>query len=127
MSTGHYTYRMVALYCPECSRPEFRSELTSLLDNLQTCPQDLIIVGDFNIHIDNATDSFANSFADILSSGNLKQHVNGSTHRSGHTLDLVISRHNEQLVQNVDVLPRFAGESFTSIMHSTSTSSIKVT
>ena len=108
-STGHYTYRMVALYRPECSRPEFRSELTSLLDNMQTFPQDLIIVGDFNIHIDNAADSFAKSFADILSSGNFKQHVNGSRHRFGHTLDLVISRHNEQLVQNVDVLPRFAG------------------
>ena len=86
------------------------SELTSLLDNLQTCPQDLITVGDFIIHIDNATDSFAKSFADILSSGNLNQHVNGSTHRSGHTLDLVISRHNEQLVQSVDVLPRIAGD-----------------
>ena len=36
--------------------------------------------------------------------------MNGSTHRSGHTFDLVISRHNEQLFQNVDVLPRFAGD-----------------
>ena len=110
MSTSHYTYMMVALCRPECSRPKFRSELTSLLDNLQTNPQYLIIMGDFNIHIDNATDSFSKSFADILSSGNLKEHVNGSTHRFGHTLDLAISRHNKQLVQNVDVLTRFAGD-----------------
>ena len=98
-----------------------RSELTSLLDNLQTCPQDLITVGDFNIHIDNATDSFAKAFADILSSGNLNQHVNGSTHRSGHTLDLVIA------CPECRCFTSFRRGSFTSIMHSTSISSIKVT
>ena len=36
---------------------------------------------------------------------NLVQHVKGSTHRRGHTLDLIITRREEKLIANVQVLP----------------------
>ncbi len=48
--------------------------------------------GDFNIHIDNASDSFANQFNDILFSFKFTQHITEPPHNQGHTLDLNISK-----------------------------------
>lgn len=55
-------------------------------------PEPLLITGDFNIHVDVHTDSDASRFQDLLSSMGLQQHVDKSTHISGHTLDLMITR-----------------------------------
>ena len=52
----------------------------------------LLIVGDFNIHVDNRDSTFAEDFSSILVSHDLVQHVNEATHVDNHTLDLVISR-----------------------------------
>uniref|UniRef100_A0A3B1JQH4 Reverse transcriptase domain-containing protein n=1 Tax=Astyanax mexicanus TaxID=7994 RepID=A0A3B1JQH4_ASTMX len=51
-----------------------------------------IIAGDFNIHIDNSKDNYARELYDVFDSFELSQHVTGSTHCHGHTLDLVISK-----------------------------------
>lgn len=50
-----------------------------------------MIVGDFNIHIDDVSDKFAIVFINITESFNLIQYVTGPTHIRGHTLDLVFS------------------------------------
>ena len=39
----------------------------------------------------------------LLETFNLKQHINVSTHRSGHTLDLVITRSDENVASKFDV------------------------
>src|SRR6218665_728573 len=48
-----------------------------------------LITGDFNIQVDNPSDSFASEFLTLLSSTNLTQHVNFPTHYQNHTFDLV--------------------------------------
>jgi len=50
-----------------------------------------IIVGDFNIHVDNTNDALGAAFTDLLKSFGFKQTVSGHTHRLNHTLDLIIS------------------------------------
>ena len=56
----------------------------------------LVIVGDFNIHVDNPNDSEASDFNSLLSSfGLVLQRIDFPTHRNGHTLDLVISKQCE--------------------------------
>ena len=52
----------------------------------------LLIMSDFNIHVDNANDANAIKFLDLLDSMGLTNHVNIPTHRLNHTLDLIISR-----------------------------------
>ena len=42
---------------------------------------------------------------DFLESANMTQHVTGSTHSKGHTLDLIITRGDENLVHDVNILP----------------------
>ena len=43
-------------------------------------------------HMDDTADRYAAQFGSLLELFNLKQHVAVATHRSGHILDLVISR-----------------------------------
>ena len=58
----------------------------------------LLIVGDFNIHVDIPRDPNAIRFLDLLSSMGLDQHVDKPTHTSGHTLDLIITRNSDTLL-----------------------------
>jgi hypothetical protein len=60
-------------------------------------------VGDFNFHVDNRQCKDARKFCDILESFDLVQHVNQATHDKGHTLDLVITRSSEQLIDKLQV------------------------
>ena len=53
--------------------------------------KNLLLLGDFNVHVDDVTDYDAKRFIRLLDSCGLHQHVEGPTHVSGHTLDLLIS------------------------------------
>ena len=48
-------------------------------------------MGDFNMHIDNMENPDAQVFLDMIMAFGLENHVAFPTHRSGHTLDLVIT------------------------------------
>ena len=51
----------------------------------------MIILGDFNTHVDDPEDQAAQIVQDTLNAFNLKQHVNIPTHNFGHTIDLIIT------------------------------------
>ncbi len=51
----------------------------------------VLIVGDFNIHVDNEKYAFRSAFLDILYSIWVRQHVSGPTHCRNHTLDLILA------------------------------------
>ena len=72
---------------------------------MEDCTHPLAIVGDFNFHSDTPNNQDALKFNDLLDSMHLVQHVKGSTHRHGHTFDLIITRREEKLIANVQVLP----------------------
>ena len=55
----------------------------------------LLIVGDFNYHVNNTVDSHARALLGTLDSCGLTQHVHLPTHVKGNTLDLVFSREGE--------------------------------
>ena len=63
----------------------------------------LLITGDFNIHIDVPDDANTIKFLDLLESMALTQHLNTTTHRLGHPLDLIITRESECLVLNTPI------------------------
>ena len=49
----------------------------------------VILLGDFNIHIDNPSSIFTNDFTSLLDCLGITQHVNLPTHNKGHILDLI--------------------------------------
>ncbi len=50
----------------------------------------VLIVGDFNIHVDDEKDALGSAFIHILNSFSVRQHVLGPTHCLNHTLDLIL-------------------------------------
>jgi hypothetical protein len=82
----------------------FFEELTQLLEIVAAYRCEVVICGDFNIHVNVADDRHAIRFQELLQSFDLVQVINGPTHRSGNTLDLVITRRDRQPV-SCDVQP----------------------
>lgn len=86
--------KLCALYKPPkfAASSQFLEEFSSLVEQLTSSPGELILLGDFNLHVDIPSNHDATKFLNILESTNLLQHVNLPTHQNGHTLDLVITR-----------------------------------
>ncbi len=63
-----------------------------------------LIVGDFNIHVDNTNDALGLAFTDLINSFGFKQKVTGPTHHFNHTLDLILS-HGIDLT-DIDIVPQ---------------------
>ncbi|PIK53332.1 hypothetical protein BSL78_09749 [Apostichopus japonicus] len=80
--------------------------MESILDS----PGHLLITGDFNFHCDDPNDPDHRKFADLLSRLCLRQLVSGATHKSGHTLDLIITRESDTIVSNWIVGPRMMSD-----------------
>ena len=111
---GKSNTRLLIVYRPPPSKDNgftgsmFLDEFSKHLELLALdSNRPLVIVGDFNYHMDDNFDQAAKRFADLIDSVNLCQHVNSPTHRNGHTLDLIITRATENLVQDVNVHSEF--------------------
>ena len=106
LTSNKLTFRLVAVYRPPPSKKNklttsiFFDEFSTLLEDLTVTPGYLLVVGDFNFHMDIASDTDSSRFTDLLESAGLQQRVTGPTHRCGHTLDLIIDR-----VHSVSDLP----------------------
>ena len=70
----------------------FLKEFADLMESVILSKERLLVLGDFNIHVDVPNDIDAVKFLDLLESLGLEQHVTEPTHIFGHTLDLVITR-----------------------------------
>ena len=62
---------------------------------------DLILIGDFNVHLDNPMDSDTILFNDFLDSFNLVNKIDFEMHQNHHTLDLIITSHDYDSINNV--------------------------
>ena len=106
-----FNFRLVVFYRPPPSTQnkftitKFFSEFAKLTEDLTNCHSPLLITGDFNFHLDNDDNADARNFLVFPESANMTQHVTGSTHSKGHTLDLIITRSDENLVHDVIILP----------------------
>ena len=111
VSYGKFKICLVLIYRPPPSKnnkltiPMCLEEFSQLAEILmEDCTFPLAVVGDFNFHLDTPNNQDVLKFNDLLDSMNPVQHVKGSTHRHGHTLDLIITRRGEKLIGNVQVL-----------------------
>lgn len=81
----------VVVYRPPGPYSEFLSEFSEFLSQLVLSTDKVIVVGDFNIHIDVENDSLNVNFNSILDSIGFSQSVHRPTHCLNHTLDLVLT------------------------------------
>ena len=109
--------RLFLIYRPPVSAKDqhtitdFMEEFATFLEYATLQSGNLILLGDFNIHVD-CTSTHALKFNKILESVNLEQHVSEPTHVKGHTLDLVISRKGESHLGEMLVSPVLPSDHF---------------
>ena len=95
--------RFVVIYRPPSSQIKaFLEGFADLLEQLVPISGNLLIVGDINFHLDGSNNTDATKLHNLLDSFNLKQHVT-RTHSRGHTLDLIITRSEDDLVDGIVV------------------------
>ena len=101
---NNVTLTLAVLYRPPTSCiTAFMDEFSSWLEVHAAASGQLIIVGDFNIHVDDVDNIHAKRLKSLLDNFNLHQHVVGPTHVGGHTLDLVITPQDSQAVSETRV------------------------
>ncbi len=79
---------IILIYRPPKQQNEFFSELSELLTLACASSSKVILLGDFNIHVDTPC-SYSTQLNTVLDCFDLYQNVNFPTHIHGHTLDLV--------------------------------------
>jgi hypothetical protein len=92
------------VYRPPGPYSDFLTEFSDFISNLVLEWDNIIIVGDFNIHVDDCNDSLSKAFCSLLDGVGFTQNVREPTHKHKHTLDLVLTYGIE--AQNVEVLPQ---------------------
>ena len=96
--------RVVIVYRPPYSEHHkisigtFIRQFSNYMESVILSKEHLLVLGDFNIHLDVSDDADAVKFHDLLESLGLEQHVTKSTHIHGHILDLVITRKTENII-----------------------------
>ena len=76
---------------PDKSIPDFLDLFTEYIADLMAEHENIVLVGDFNIHINHEDNPNAVIFLDTMTALGLHQHADGPTHRSGNCLDLVFT------------------------------------
>ena len=83
----------------------FFEEFSQLIEHLmEDYIYPLVIAGDLSFHIDDLNHRDALTFTDLSETVNLIQDVKSPTHRHGHTLYLDITRKEEDMIADVQVL-----------------------
>ena len=80
---------------------DYLTEIDEFLSDVNMSANKIVALGDFNLHVDVPTKSDVATFMSILSSLNMSQHVVDPTHKRGHTLDLIITRFDDDIVKTV--------------------------
>jgi exonuclease III len=118
ITSGSTSIRLIIIYRPPPSQTNgltpslFYQEFADYLETVTLTKGHLLMVGDFNFHVDVPSDSKAAKFSSIVSAANLVQHIHEPTHRKGHTLDLLITRTNEQPIHHVSVINDLLSDHF---------------
>ena len=81
----------------------FINEFELLLLQAQNYNTPKLYVGDFNIWIDDSSKTDTLNFTEALENYNLENHINLPTHRSGHTLDLILAESSQVIVEDFSV------------------------
>ena len=85
---------------PSSSTTSFFEQFQSLLEDIHHTTENLVIIGDFNFHLE-TTCSNSKTFHSLVDSFDLIHKVNFPTHIHGYTLDLVLTKSNNDSISNV--------------------------
>ena len=82
----------------------FITELADQLTELMQTYSNLVVLGDFNIHVNDHSNADAIFLTDAMFALGFDQHVKSATHSAGNTLDLIFT-HHKSTVSIVKCIP----------------------
>ena len=82
----------------------FLEEWALYLERFTEIQEEILITGDFNLHLDDSSDRDVRAFCGLLDAHGLSQHVKESTHYKGHIQDLLITRDAGTLLASSPVI-----------------------
>ena len=93
VKSDHTNLTLLVIYKqPTSSTITFCEELATILEEgITSMKLNIMIIGDFKIHMENIANPNTITFNDFLDSFNLQKHVNFPTHIAKHHLDLYIT------------------------------------
>ncbi len=95
---------LATVYRPPGPYTDFLKEFADFLSDLLVTVDKALIVGDFNIHVDNTNDALGLAFTDLINSLVSSKMSPGPRIVLNHTLDLIIS-HGIDLT-DIDIIPQ---------------------
>ena len=99
MLVKHTCLMIVAIYRPpDLSNIMFLDEITKWMVDSLLEDNNVIIAGDFNLHISNKNDDDAYNLLDTFTALGLDQHVGLPMHKSGNILDLIFTEVSQTFV-----------------------------
>ena len=86
----HTTITILGIYRPLAGSPvEFLTEFTNWITDVVVQDTNLLVVGDFNLHINNENDENVANFKESMVPLGFMQHVTRPAHKPGNILDLI--------------------------------------
>ena len=92
---------------------EYLNDFDDFLTFINSFGSKILMLGDFNIHVDTPNKWDAKRFLMSIETAGLYQHIHEPTHKDGHTLDLILTRPEDNLVKCTSVGPRPSYHHFT--------------
>ena len=94
----HITITNLGIYRPPADSPvEFLTEFTNWITDIVIQDTNLLVVGDFNLHINNENDENGANFKESMVALGLVQHVTRPTHKSANILDLIFTENISEI------------------------------
>ena len=81
----------------------FLSEFYNFIEKVFVQFNNIIILGDFNLHVNQVFNPEVINFNSIISSFGLSQLIDEPTHVAGNTLDLIITNQTEMQIKDIKV------------------------
>ena len=88
----------------------FFTEFSTYLETILLSKEHLVIAGDFNIHVDVPHDPDSVKLPDLLQTVGLQQHIAEPTQIQGHTLDFLIPRSCDDVLNKANLVDRFISD-----------------
>ena len=76
----------------------FLDQISELVQYLFTNHKNLVLLGDFNVHVNKLDNQDTQAYIDTMEALGLVQHINQPTHQLGNTLDLIYTESLEPIV-----------------------------
>ena len=94
----HTTITILGIYRPPAGSPvEFLTEFTNGITDVVVQDTNLLVVGDFNLYINNGKDEKAANFKELMVALDLLQHVTRPTYKSGNVLYLIFTENFSEI------------------------------